>query len=540
MRTPWSVGSVLLAFALVLAGFLPTAREARAATPSESDIPGVPLPGAVVTGQLGGPIYDVVYRVDVPAGYVLVAGLAGTPGTDFDMYLFDASAITVIGTHGLLAKSIGPTSDEQVSWPTRIGSTFYLDLNGASDQEGSYTLSVQIVPDATPPTAVLVVANGITRVSAPEVTLQLAGFDDISGVTEMLLSNDGVNFLPPVPFRNQFDWRLSPGDGLKTIWVSVINGVGLPSVPASVSVLLDAASPTVLAVTPADGTTVTTARPTISVQFSEPMEAATWMNLGLIVQSSTGAIVPGTYVYYPSIRTGTFTPSLDLAAGYVYFATVGDVRDLAGNRVTAPSWTLKYVQPTSVSIGTSSRVIVTGSSVTLSGSASIPLGESLQLDAREGGSLDYTAVGSIELSGGRYSVTLTPAMNTYYRVSYPGSAVANAASAETRVIVRRTVSLLGTGSSVTRTAKVGRPVTLTAQVTPAGVTTVSFQRYRYDTRRGRWVYAGSNGRSTNEDGQASLTWTPPSAGRWYVRVAVLPSPEFANNISAVYRYTVSR
>src|SRR3990172_180203 len=275
MRTPWSVGSVLLAFALVLAGFLPFAGEVRAATPSESDIPGVPLPGAVVTGQLGGPIYDVVYRVDVPAGYVLVAGLAGTPGTDFDMYLFDASAITVIGTHGLLAKSIGPTSDEQVSWPTRIGSTFYLDLNGASDQEGSYTLSVQIVPDATPPTAVLVVANGITRVSAPEVTLQLAGFDDISGVTEMLLSNDGVNFLPPVPFRNQFDWRLSPGDGLKTIWVSVINGVGLPSVPASVSVLLDAASPTVLAVTPADGTTVTTARPTISVQFSEPREAAT-------------------------------------------------------------------------------------------------------------------------------------------------------------------------------------------------------------------------------------------------------------------------
>jgi hypothetical protein len=131
-------------------------------------------------------------------------------------------------------------------------------------------------------------------------------------------------------------------------------------------------------------------------------------------------------------------------------------------------------------------------------------------------------------------------MNTYYRVSFPGSATATAASAEVRVLVRRSVSLLGTGPSITRTAKVGRPVTLTAQVTPAGVTTVSFQRYRYDTLRGRWVYAGSNGRSADENGHASFIWTPPSAGRWYVRAAVLPSPEFANNISAVYRYTVSR
>src|SRR3990172_10835917 len=129
MRTPWSVGSVLLAFALVLAGFLPTAREARAATPSESDIPGVPLPGAVVTGQLGGPIYDVLYRVDVPAGYVLVAGLAGTPGTDFDLYLFGANATTVVGTTGLLTKSIGPASGGAISWATRIPGALYLYLN---------------------------------------------------------------------------------------------------------------------------------------------------------------------------------------------------------------------------------------------------------------------------------------------------------------------------------------------------------------------------------------------------------------------------
>jgi hypothetical protein len=532
---------VLLSFALVLAGFLPLARDVRAATPSESDIPGIPLPGAVVTGQLGGPIYDVVYRVTVPAGYVLVAGLTGTAGTDFDLYLFYSGATTVVGTTGLLTKSIGPASNEAISWPTRIGGTFYLDLNGATDVQGTYTLSVQVVPDPTPPEAVLLVAGGLSKVSTPTVALQIAGFDDLSGVTEMSLSNDGLNYLPPVPLVTQFDWTLSAGDGLKTIWARVINGVGLASRPVSVSVLLDQANPTVLSATPGDGAIVTTARPTISIVFSEPMEASSWTNLGLIVQSVAGGIVPGAYAYYPSTRTGTFTPSVDLLPGYAYFATVGDVRDLAGNRVAGSgSWTLKYLQPASIAVAASQRVVVVGSSVTLSGSASIPAGESLLLEARQGGVLEYTPVGPIAPSGGSYSMTLTPAMNTYYRVSFPGSATASPASAEVRVIVRRSVSLLGAGPTTTRTADVGRPVTITAQVTPAGVTTVSFQRYRYDTRRGRWVYAGSNGRSTNEDGQASFIWAPPSAGRWYVRAAVLPSPEFANNISAVYRYTVSR
>jgi hypothetical protein len=33
-----------------------------------SDIPGTPLPGTVTSGLLGGPIFDVVFHLDVPAG----------------------------------------------------------------------------------------------------------------------------------------------------------------------------------------------------------------------------------------------------------------------------------------------------------------------------------------------------------------------------------------------------------------------------------------------------------------------------------------
>ena len=85
-----------------------------------------------VRSCIGGPIFDVVYRLDVPAGHVIVAGLGGTTGTDFDLFLFDASATSVGSNVGLVAQSTGPASSEQISFPTRTGGTFYLDLFGVS------------------------------------------------------------------------------------------------------------------------------------------------------------------------------------------------------------------------------------------------------------------------------------------------------------------------------------------------------------------------------------------------------------------------
>jgi hypothetical protein len=192
-----------------------------------------------------------------------------------------------------------------------------------------------------------------------------------------------------------------------------------------------------------------------------------------------------------------------------------------------------------VTVTATPRVVVFGSTVQLGGVAALPAGESLLLEAREAGATDYSPVGPVVPSTGRYGLMLTPAMNTWYRGSYPGSSTTVAASAEVRVLVRRGLVLLGPDPSTLRTATAGRPVTLTAQVAPAGVATVSFRLYRYDASRGKYVYAGSFGRSTGPDGRASLTWTP-RAGRWYWRVAVPPTAQFANNLTAAYRYTVSR
>ncbi|MBI3749062.1 MAG: PPC domain-containing protein [Chloroflexi bacterium] len=238
----------------------------KAADPS-ADIPGIPLPGAIAAGRLGGAIYDVVYNLTVAPGYVIVASLNGTPGTDFDLYLFDSSATSVLSNVGLLTKSIGSTSTESISWPSRSGGTYYIDLNGATDLEGDYRLTVQTVPDPTPPVVSASLAGGSTSTNQLTVPVTLTASDDLSGVAEMAFSGDGTTYTDWQPFSRDATWTFGAGDGLKTLWVKVRNGVGLESAPARTNVTLDTVSPSAISIVPAPGTTVVGLRPRFSVAF---------------------------------------------------------------------------------------------------------------------------------------------------------------------------------------------------------------------------------------------------------------------------------
>jgi hypothetical protein len=286
---------------------------------------------------------------------------------------------------------------------------------------------------------------------------------------------------------------------------------------------------------------VSTARPTISVQFDEAIDVATWSKLGLIVQSPSGGIVPGDYTYYPSIATGTFTPSADLAIGSTYIVTVGDVRDLAGNRVRdSASWTIRRLLATSVSLAAKPTVVVSGGSVSLSLTADLPTGEPVILESKPGGVADFVTQQSILPIDGHYVRTFVPQSNLTFRATYPGSATSAASnSAEVRILVRRKVWMAGPGPATTRRSVTGTSLTLAAQVAPAGVASVSFRLYRYDARIGGYRYAGSLGRRTDASGRATINWDAP-AGRFYWRVAVLSSPTFANNMTLPYRFDIRR
>ena len=94
-------------------------------------------------------------------------------------------------------------------------------------------------------------------------------------------------------------------------------------------------------------------------------------------------------------------------------------------------------------------------------------------------------------------------------------------------------------SATTRTVRAGSRVVLTARVTPpGGGARLSFRLYRYDAVRRSYVYYHSYGRTTDAFGRASFAWVT-APGRYYWRVAALSSLEYANNVSPVYRWTVT-
>ena len=113
-----------------------------------------------MTGLLGGPIYDHVYSIDVAPDSVIQLALSGDPGTDFDLYLFNAGATSVYETTGQVDASTGPTSTESISYPTPGGGRYYVDLNGANDVEGNFRLIVSIALDTVSPNLELKINNG--------------------------------------------------------------------------------------------------------------------------------------------------------------------------------------------------------------------------------------------------------------------------------------------------------------------------------------------------------------------------------------------
>jgi hypothetical protein len=515
---------------------------ARAAD-DPSDIPGIELPGPIVTGILGGDVYDVVYRLDLAPGSILVASLTGSPGTDFDLYLFDASATTVVTNEGVVARSTGPTSTESLAYGTATGGRFYLDLNGASDTQGAYQLTVQTAVDRTPPVVAIAMEGGLVITNTSTVGVTLEASDDLSKVTDMSFSVDGIAFGPWQPYAPRATVILPPGDGQRTIWAKVRNGVGLVSAPATATVTIDTVRPSATAIVPAPGSTVVGLRPAFTVTFDEPMAPASWAGLGLLVQAADGTLVAGAYSYDVARRTGTFVPSSDLHAGSTYVVTVGAVTDLAGNRPDPlGSWTVTVLAPAGLEARATAPVIVFGGSTTIEVHLTgAPLPATIAVQSQPSSATVFDAPTEVVMREGRATLSVTPVRNTVYRFTYAGADGVAPAQVDVRVVVRRSVAFVGAGSATVSRARVGATVRITAALGPAlPRTSVSLRLYRYDAGRRAWVYAGSWGRNSDTSGRVSLAWTPTLPGTYYWRAVVAATADHAGNVSPVYRWSIAR
>jgi hypothetical protein len=129
--------------------------------------------------------------------------------TEGQIYFFSVKAMNNVGQWSLVGSSDGITVD----------------------MSAPYDLSLSIVG-----------AKGSTNSS--QVSLWVGAKDNISGVTEMQLSNDGTVWSGWVPYGQTKEWALSSGDGPKTVHLQVKDKAGNIAGGASASILLDTAKPT--------------------------------------------------------------------------------------------------------------------------------------------------------------------------------------------------------------------------------------------------------------------------------------------------------
>ena len=295
-------------------------------------------------------------------------------------------------------------------------------LNGATDVEGDYRLTVQTVSDPTPPVASVSLFGGRASTNQLSIPVTVGGTEDLSGLTEMAFSFDGVTFGEWLPLDAATTVAFPAGDGSRTLWAKVRNGVGLESSPVTDAITIDTVSPSVIAIEPPPGSSVSGLRPSIKVTFNEPINASTWTDLGLIVQSAAGSLVPGAYSYDAQRRQGTFVPLEVLQPGAVYAVNVGLVRDTAGN-IVAPltSWAITPLTPTSLLATASHRVVPVGGSSRINVAFSGPQQATSVEMLSSSGTGPFEPVSTFELVDGRLSLLVAPVQNTVYRFRYGGA-----------------------------------------------------------------------------------------------------------------------
>jgi TRAP-type mannitol/chloroaromatic compound transport system substrate-binding protein len=101
----------------------------------------------------------------------------------------------------------------------------------------------------------------------------------------------------------------------------------------------DFTPPTVATKSPAAGATGVSPDTDVTATFSEAVQNVTGTTFKL-KNTATGTAVPATVSLDPNSTVGTLHPNSSLAAGTKYTATLtAGIQDLAGNKLTATSWT---------------------------------------------------------------------------------------------------------------------------------------------------------------------------------------------------------
>jgi hypothetical protein len=199
----------------------------------------------------------------------------------------------------------------------------------------STTYQDDITLDMTAPTGSITINDGDESTNSSSVTLSLTYSDATSGVDQVRYSSDGVwdteNWELPSSTRT---WTLTSDEGLKTVYYQVMDTAGLISQTYTDDIKYDFTPPTIIAVSPLDGSKNVEVTVVISVTFSEEMDRTKTQNSFSLMLDN--ADVEGSTHWSPDGEMLTFTPTDHLREGKTYRIVVGTgAEDIMGVNLAA-------------------------------------------------------------------------------------------------------------------------------------------------------------------------------------------------------------
>ena len=262
--------------------------------------------GTVVTAKVGG--------VQCGSITTTVAGQYGGSGA-FDAKLLVSGEIATGAEIKFYVSGVDTTQKYDFS----PGGVTELDLTAAPS------------PDITPPSVTI---TALTPDPTADNTPTFTGTatDTESNISSVEYKIGAGSWIAATASDGAFD-SLSEGytfttttlaDGAYTVYVRATDAATNTTVEAnyasdSFTVTVDTTAPTVSSTSPVADATNIAVDTTVSVTFSEAMDAATITTSSFTL---TGSVVSGTVTYNSSTKTATFTPDANLAAGTTYTATL--------------------------------------------------------------------------------------------------------------------------------------------------------------------------------------------------------------------------
>jgi hypothetical protein len=240
----------------------------------------------------------ITWMTDEPSTSQIEYGLSTTYGslTSLDSSLTTSHSVTITGL------------SSNTTYNFRVRSK---DAAGNEAVSTNYTFTTSAPADTVAPSGSITINGGADYTNITSVTLDLSA-TDVSGVTEMIISNDGVfDTEIPEPYATSKTWTLTAGDGKKTVYVKFKDSAGNWSSAYSDAITLDSSAPTTTAspggglynsaisvtLTPdetaaiyytLDGTTPTT----LSSAYSNPISLTTSTTLRFFAVDSAGNLEP--------------------------------------------------------------------------------------------------------------------------------------------------------------------------------------------------------------------------------------------------------